>query len=190
MGRLQKSIGRVVPASVLSATEEAARLRSEAQADADAIRRRAHEEGLADGREAGMAQVTECLVAARADAEQLRASAGDGALALAHRMAEKIVCQTIDQNPEVLGNILGEAMARSRIRGGAVVLRVHPDDLPSVEASRARWTARAETLDGIRVVVDDAVGRYGCVVETSVGRLDARLATQLQAFENALCKAR
>jgi flagellar biosynthesis/type III secretory pathway protein FliH len=38
----------------------------------------------------------------------------------------------------------------------------------------------------VRVVADSAVGRYGCVVETPVGRLDARLDAQLDAMEKAL----
>jgi len=35
-------------------------------------------------------------------------------------------------------------------------------------------------------VADASVGRNGCVVETPVGRLDARLQTQLDALERAL----
>jgi len=35
-------------------------------------------------------------------------------------------------------------------------------------------------------VADPAIGRHGCVVETVVGRLDARLDTQLDALEKAL----
>jgi flagellar biosynthesis/type III secretory pathway protein FliH len=38
----------------------------------------------------------------------------------------------------------------------------------------------------VRVVDDPAIGRHGCVVETAVGRLDARLQTQLDALERAL----
>jgi flagellar biosynthesis/type III secretory pathway protein FliH len=35
-------------------------------------------------------------------------------------------------------------------------------------------------------MADEAVGRYGCVIETPHGRVDARLETQLAALERAL----
>jgi hypothetical protein len=38
-------------------------------------------------------------------------------------------------------------------------------------------------------VADEAVGRAGCVIETAVGRVDARLETQLAALERALTGA-
>jgi flagellar biosynthesis/type III secretory pathway protein FliH len=145
--------------------------------------RRSDEAGIADGREQGLAQVTELLVAARADAEASRAGAADTAIVLARRMAEKIVGHAVDVSPAVMGDIIAAALAASRARAGTLVLRVHPEDLAAVEASRARWTTAPMV---IRVVADAAVGRHGCVVETPVGRVDARLATQLDAIERAL----
>ncbi len=192
MGRLVKGAGRVIPAAVLSAKEEAARISGDARAAADGLRRdaetRGFQEGLAAGREAGLAQVTEILVAARADAEEARAQATEGAVVLARRMAEKIVGRAIELAPEVMGDIVSQALAASRARKGAAVVRVHPDDLALVEASRPSWLARAEAQVSVRVVADASVGRHGCVVDTPVGRLDARLDTQLAALARALAR--
>jgi len=88
--------------------------------------------------------------------------------------------------PAVMGDIAAQALAASRASAGAVVVRVHPDDLAAVEATRPRWAARLDAAIGLRVVPDLGVGRAGCVVETPVGRLDARLSSQLDAFERAL----
>jgi flagellar biosynthesis/type III secretory pathway protein FliH len=136
-------------------------------------------------REAGLAEVTELLVSARADAEAVRSQAADSALVLARRMAEKIVGHAVDVDPAVMADIVGQALAASRARAGAVTVRVHPDDLAAVEQSRARWNAGAAV---VRVVADGAVGRYGCVVDTPVGRVNARLDAQLAALERALVR--
>jgi flagellar biosynthesis/type III secretory pathway protein FliH len=70
-----------------------------------------------------------------------------------------------------------------------VTVRLHPDDLPAVETRRDTLAARAPAASEIALVADDSVGRYGCVVETPHGRVDARLETQLEALEQAICGA-
>lgn len=137
-------------------------------------------------RESGLAEVTLLLVSARAEAESERVAAKDAALVLARKMAEKIVGRAVELDPSVMGEIAGQALAACRARGGTVVLRVHPDDLAAVEQTRPNWSRRIASAADVRVVADASVGRDGCVVETPVGRLDARLQTQLDALERAL----
>jgi flagellar biosynthesis/type III secretory pathway protein FliH len=137
-------------------------------------------------RESALAEVTRLLVSARVEAEAERAAAKEAAPVLARKMAEKIIGRAVALDPAVMGEIAGQALAASRVRGGAVVLRVHPDDLAAVERTRPEWLARVAAGANVRVVADESVGRHGCVVETPVGRLDARLETQLDALESAL----
>jgi len=186
MGRLVKGLGRVVPAAVLTAEAAAAQVRARAEEDAAALRAEAERAGFEAGKQEGFAQVSALLLAARAQAERDLASAKDAAIVLARRMAERIVGRAVELSPELMGEIVAEALAASRARKGAVVLRAHPDDLTVVERERPRWLARVATGVDVRVVADPAIGRHGCVVETAVGRLDARLDTQLDALERAL----
>jgi flagellar assembly protein FliH len=204
MGRLLKRTGRLVPAAVVSAKEEAARLVADARAEAASARaalatelgsaredaeRRGYEAGLAAGREAAHAEVTELLVAARADADAARLRSRDAAVVLARRMAEKIVGRAVTLAPEVMGEIVAQALAASRARAGAVVVRVHPEDLAALEKDRPRWAARLSAAAEVRLAADPSVGRHGCVVETPVGRLDARLGAQLDALERAISRS-
>jgi flagellar assembly protein FliH len=162
-------MGRLVKAAPVSTAPDAA------------VGRRA--EGAVPDRESALAEVTALLVAARADAESVRAQAKDAAVVLARRMAEKIVGHAVEVDPALLGDIVTQALAASRAKAGPVVLRVHPEDLATVEAARARWAMGALV---VRVVADVSIGRHGCVVETPVGRVDARLAAQLDALERVL----
>jgi len=51
---------------------------------------------------------------------------------------------------------------------------------------RDALAGRAPGAAALEIVGDESVGRHGCVIETAVGRVDARLETQLAALERAL----
>ena len=148
--------------------------------------RDAGEQGKASCVDREAAEVTEFLVAARLVADRERAAAKDAALVLARKMAEKIVGRAVDLDPAVMADIASEAVQASRGRGSTVVLRVHPDDLTAVAKRKPRWLVGDDAPAEVRMVADASVGRYGCVVETPIGRLDARLQTQLDVLERVL----
>jgi flagellar biosynthesis/type III secretory pathway protein FliH len=197
MGRLIKGKGKIVPKMVMSAQDEATRIMVAAHAEADFLNARAIEasdeerkrgfaEGQAAGREEAMSQFTEVMVKARQEADEMRASARDGAIALARRMAERIVGRALELHPSLIADIANQALAAARPRSGQVVLRVHPEDLRALDGERPRLAARLPAAVDLKLVGDDKVGRGGCVVETAIARLDAQLGRQLDALEKAL----
>src|SRR5204862_424869 len=58
--------------------------------------------------------------------------------------------------------------------------------LAAAIARRDALSARAPAGAALEIVLDETVGRHGCVIETALGRVDARLETQLAALERAL----
>jgi flagellar biosynthesis/type III secretory pathway protein FliH len=191
MGRVVKSFGHVVPKPLLDARSEAAELLARAQAEADAlradagaVREAARREGFETGRADGVAEAAVALAAAHTEAARLVAAAGPTAIALAAKMAEKIVGRAVALAPETMAEIARQALAGCRPGAGTVRVRIHPDDLPAVEARRAALEAGAPAA--LELIADEAVGRHGCVIETPQGRVDARLETQLAALERAL----
>ncbi len=192
MGRIVKGPGHLAPRVTLEARVEAAALlataRAEAEAlraDAERVREAARQEGLEAGRADGMAEAAVALAAARAEAARLFDAAAPTTIALASKMAERIVGRAVTLAPELMGDIVGEALSACRPGATTVRLRIHPGDLAAVEARRAAIEARAPAA-ALELVADEAVGRYGCVLETPIGRVDARLDTQLSALERAL----
>lgn len=197
MGRLVKGKGHVVPKIVMTAKEQAAHILSGAVAEADLLnaraleaaeaeRKRGYAQGLSDGREDAMAQFTEILTKARQDADELRRQARDGAIALARRIAERIVGRALELHPSLIADIASQALAAARPRSGSVVLRVHPLDVEVLEAERPRLVARIPSAVDLKLVADDKIARGGCIIETSIARLDAQLGKQLDAIEKAL----
>jgi flagellar biosynthesis/type III secretory pathway protein FliH len=137
-------------------------------------------------REAMLAEATEWLVRARASALAATVEAKEVALLLARKMAERIIGHAVELDARVMGDIVGQALAVSRGRASALVLRIHPDDIAAIELSRPSWRERVAADADVRIVGDDSVGRNGCVVESELGRVDARLDAQLGALERAL----
>jgi len=177
MGRIVKGVGRVVPGDVL-----------DARAEAGAVREAARREGYAAGRAEAAAEMASALLRARAEAARLIAGARPAALAIAGKMAERIVGRAVALDPAVMADIAAEALAACHARAGVarVRVRVHPEDLAALEARRARLAAGLPEGAALELAADEAVDRYGCVVETPVGRVDARLDTQIAALERAL----
>jgi flagellar assembly protein FliH len=186
MGRLLKGKGYVVPRVVFSAREQAERVLAAAHSAAEEDRRQGFEQGLAEGREAARAEMTEILVRAREEAEQLRNASKEAAIPIARRMAERIVGRALELHPSLIGDIAAQALAASRARSGPVTLRVHPIDLVALEQERPKLAARFAGAIDLQLVSDESIAQGGCVVETTVGRLDARLGYQLDAIEKAL----
>jgi flagellar biosynthesis/type III secretory pathway protein FliH len=186
MGRIIKRFGQVVPAAVIDARTEAEAIVRDARARAAEALEAARRQGLEEGRAQGLASLAGLLAAGRAEADAMLARARPAALAVAARMAEKIVGRAVQLDPKIMAAIAAEALEACRTRAGVVQLRVHPDDLAALEPARAALGDRLGGEATLELVADEGVGRHGCVVDTSVGRVDARLATQVEALRRAL----
>lgn len=175
MGRVLKALGHR-EAVQAPAVVEGQPAREEAAALFEAARR--------DGFAEGLAQAAALVNDARAEAQRALDAGTPAAIALARKMAEKIVGRAVELDPAAMADIAAEALGACRADAGAVRLRVHPADLPALEARRDRLASRLPATS-IALVADPAVGRHGCVIDTPRGRIDARLDTQLAALERA-----
>ena len=200
MGRVVKGWGHRVPGQLLDAKAQAAAILDAAQAEAERLRAdaeqlradarllyaEAQQRGLAEGRDAAAAEVLGTLLAARAEAAAALVAARPAVVSLAAGMAAKIVGRAVDTSPSLIADIATEALRASRAGAGRVKLRVHPTDRQALMTSRSQLAAQLGVSAALEIVDDPAVGRYGCIVETGAGRLDARLETQVAVLEKAL----
>lgn len=97
---------------------------------------------------------------------------------LAIEMAKKIVQREVTVDHEVALTLARVALQRLHNRAVAKV-RLHPDDYHYVSARREQAGA-----DGsIEFIEDRLVGRGGCLVETEMGDIDARIEQQFAEIE-------
>jgi flagellar biosynthesis/type III secretory pathway protein FliH len=193
MGRVVKGQGRVVPGVVIDAREHAEEILAAARTKADVILREASSESERlrqrardEGRAQAAVELTDVLAAGRAQADALLERAAPDALAIAAKMAEKIVGRAVALDPAVMAEIAAEALAASRTRAGGITLRVHPQVRAPLERHRAALAARLGGEATLEIVADEAVDLHGCIVDTAVGCVDARLPTLLAALEVSL----
>jgi type III secretion protein L len=160
---------------------EAERLLAAARADAERLRAVA----AAEGREAGLATVTELLIGARSLVARARDGAAGDLRALAVRIAERILGRTLELSPGAVTDVAAQAMTLVG-KPRQVLMRCHPEDLAALEAARPRLRAAAARAEVIALRPDPSLSRGGCVIETELGVVDARIEVQLEAIERAL----
>lgn len=192
MGKVIKAGAGVLSAEVFDAHRAAQRLLEEAgcereallagaRAEAEALRAEAREQG----REEGLAQVTEQLLRARAEAAALLGQAERQAVALALRIAERVLGRDLERDPALLADLCATALQQAR-SAQAVVLRVHPLSAAVLRAEQPRLHALLGRSVDVVLKEDPAVQPAGCIIQTEFGTLDAQLSTQLRMLERTL----
>lgn len=146
-----------------------------------ATARREVEAELAEERRAVEAE----LAAARAERyAQLADLQGDIA-ELALNIAGRILRRRVEEEPEVVLAIVGDALSRAR-NGERLRLRANPRDIPLIEEREQHLIASVQGLKELELVGDPGVPPGGCVVESGHGFIDARLDRQLELVGDAL----
>lgn len=160
-----------------------------AEAEAHSLRARAVEDGFAEGLRLGrqesaaaLAPAMETLHSAVGEAIAARDRIVDGAetraAQLAVAIAEKILVGTIDVQPERVAAVVAGAL-RGMLDAERIVVCVHPDDIELVRAAGI-----AHTDAHIEIHGELRVPRGGALVRTTVGEVDARIATKLDAVRD------
>jgi flagellar assembly protein FliH len=160
----------------------------------------AHRQGWTEGREAAEAEFKQVLADCRvqtderigallgAMGEQLRQlgetlerDAYQFALAVAGRIIKREVAL---DNDTIVRQIKG---AIRRVVGVETIkLRVHPADEEIVREHRAIFLSSAGSIRDMVIEVDDALEPGGCIIESTAGNVDARIATQIRQVATAL----
>lgn len=183
---------RRIPAQIWDAAAEARRRLESAAAEARALLEGAREEVLAvreraaaEGREEGLATVTELLARAAHQRERLLARAEPELVELAFAVARRVLDGVAQRDRQVVVEVAARALEAVRQRK-ELTLRVHPDDAGAVREGEPRLRERLAGEPWIAIVEDPSVGQGGVVVETEAGTVDARLATQLEALRHGM----
>jgi flagellar assembly protein FliH len=89
--------------------------------------------------------------------------------ATAVNLARQVVRSELATRPQVVVAVAREALETLLLSARHITLRVHPDDHPLV----AEGAGDVIAARGARLVADPAITRGGCLVESSVGHIDA-----------------
>lgn len=165
-----------------AAKKQAQELLDQAQVEKEQVLAEAREQG----RQEGLAQVTEQLVRAKLLRTEILQNAENDIVQLACRIAEKILGKDLERDPELVVELCASAIENVRT-AHQVVVRVNPKDAAILRAHRQRLMELIGRVKEIAIKEDPEVpGGGGCIVETDSGTIDAQLVTQLEMLRSVL----
>lgn len=100
-------------------------------------------------------------------------------------IARKVIKDEIVERREVVINNIKESIKRIKDRD-RIDIRVNFADLDMTTAHKDELIKMMESLKKVNIYEDSRVDRGGCVIETDVGSIDARISTQLDTIEEAI----
>lgn len=171
---------------VADAREQAAGLIKEAQAEGEQIKADAKTDGYKEGRDQGAAELSEIVASASQRLEQIEIQAVPQLKELAVTIARKILGKELEFHPDGVIDIVKQALAEKARQRREIFLRVHPDDMAAIRENKADLLEVLSRCKEIGIREDPDVERYGVVIETDAGMIDAQLETQLAVFERVL----
>ncbi|MGD7008413.1 flagellar assembly protein FliH [Metabacillus sp. 84] len=155
-------------------------------------REEGYKEGLNYGRQDGLEQMGGLIQEAnrlvslsREDYLERIASSEETIVSLAARMAEKVIGSILEDNPdkmkEMVKQLLKEVKDYDEIK-----IFVHPDRYEYVRSQKEELKQLLTTEQELFLYMDDSLSSFDCYVESSFGRIDASVETQLSQLEQQL----
>lgn len=172
------------------AEDDAEEIRRCARADAERMQRQAREQGYREGRDLGAAELTKIVAQVSQRLTQIEAQAVPQLRDLALAVARKILGRELELRPDAVVDVIKQALAEKARQRREIVLRVHPEDLAIVRERKPELLEVLSRAKEIGVREDPDVARFGVVIETDAGTIDAQLETQLEVVERILKEVR
>jgi len=114
---------------------------------------------------------------------KIRLTAERETVDLALAIARKIVGQEISVQPQVIENILQKAL--EKVEGqDSISIILHPDDLAHMQSADNRICDLLAGYDHLQFKADGSMQKGGCLIETEMGCVDARIEKQIEAVED------
>lgn len=179
--------------------DEAEEIRASAMAEATAIRERARSQGYNEGHGAGYAEglkraapvmdsftsLVRELTGAR---DGFYSNSENEMVELVINVAELTLGNQIEKNPGLIRHVIKNAVHKLQARE-EMTIRVNPMDLAEAEKVRPEISKEVEDIGKVSFKGDPLVSRGGCMLDTNMGSIDARVETQLEAMREALLAA-
>lgn len=166
---------------IADAKRSAEQILAQAEADRDRFVAEAREEG----RQQGLASVSELLTKAHQARGQLLEQAQPLVLDLALQVAAKVIGRDLERDPSLLLDLCATAIENVR-NVKSMVLRVHPKASSVLRERKADLMQLIGRTVDVAIKDDPDVEPLGCVIQTEFGTLDAQLTTQLQMLQDVL----
>jgi flagellar assembly protein FliH len=158
-------------------------------------KKEAYDKGLRDGTrqgikegQAAVAPLIEDLSKAAREMDkvkrQLMRRTEQETVSLAMAVARKIIGSEVSTSDKALTGIVKQAL--QRVSGNETIrIRMNPEDVQRMEDLRGDLSVDIEDNKTLQFIADKSITSGGCLIETEMGSIDARIEKQLQVVEDA-----
>ena len=157
------------------------------------IEKQAYQQGFDEGQKAGIESrsqeiepVVKSLHQAFVQLQNLRTEIYNTiekeVVKLALAIARKVVCQEVKTNKEVVLCIAKEALSKIEVPG-EIKVKLNPSDLQFIKETKDQLTNFLHNIENVTFEAEESISSGGCVIETNLGEIDARIEKQLQVIE-------
>ena len=184
--------GKMRPGRYMANTNE---VFEDIKTDAEKTEEQAYNEGFEKGEWDGLESVKgkfesvlKCLSESIAELErakkELLLRTEREAVELSLAIAEKIVHHEVKINREVVLDIINAALKKV-VDPKKIQIRLAPSDFKFLNDAKPHISGLEEDFEKVTFEEDKSIMDGGCVIETNLGDIDARIEKQLQAVEEA-----
>jgi type III secretion protein L len=178
------------------AEAQAAQIAAKAKQDGDAARATARTEGFTQGKNEALAKLKELTEKQTAQFlevsskhsqqyEELLAQIEPQVVQLTMTIVRRVLGEQVQVNPQIVVEITKNALRSVRQRR-EINIRAHPEDVAILKENRRQLLDVLLRTKDVALEEDSGILRGGVIIETEAGRIDARLETQMEAFDKVL----
>ncbi len=103
---------------------------------------------------------------------------------LALAIARKVICREVSTDKETVVCVAREALAKVDDPGN-IKIKMNPADLQFINETKYRLSDLMADVNNVTLEAEENIQSGGCVIETDLGEIDARIEKQLQAVEES-----
>ena len=167
------------------------------------LNEQAYQRGLADGRERGMIDaenswqaltekkiepllisLQEVLLQLNNIRKETYREIEKEVVELALAIAKQVICQEISIDRDIVVCVAREALAKVE-DPGSVKIMLSPSDLQFVKEIRSQLSNLIQNIENVTFEAAENIQSGGCIIETDLGEIDARIEKQLKAVEES-----
>jgi len=156
-------------------------------------------QGLNEGQDAGfelgiqrieplISTIKEALIQLKAIREETYRQLENELVELALAIAQKIICREIATDKETVVCVAREALAKVDDPGN-VKIKMNPSDLEFINQTKYQLSNLIPDVTKVTFEAEESIQSGGCIIETELGEIDARIEKQLQAVKESFLGA-
>lgn len=157
------------------------------------IEHQAYQKGLIEGQKAGIESRTEqidsvleslqqTLIQVQNLRQEIYLTIEKEVVELALAIACKVVCQEVTTNKDVVLCVAREALSKVKVPG-KITVKLNPSDLEVINDTKRHMNYLRNHIENVTFEPEETISRGGCVIETNMGKIDARLEKQFRVIE-------